>query len=500
MILKRSRRKHSALVGIDLGTSSAKCLAISAEGKSLGRGSAAYPTHTPEPGWLEQEPSDWVRAIRSAVGSCLRQAGLSSRGTRTIAAVGLSGHMSGIICLDRDNRPLHRCILIADTRSHEQTKALRRRHLGRFRKATGNEPFDAFAVSKLLWVKERRPDLFARTRSFLFPKDYVRYLLAGQIATEPTDAANSLLLDLGTRRWNEDLIERAGLPIRIFPPVRESSEVAGRITSDGAAAIGLPAGVPVIMGAADMACSAVGTGAVSPEVLALTLSTSGQVMASVSGFASAAVGKLTFHPHAEVDGLYAMGSIFAGGLSYSWARSVLAGTGDTRKLEREMARVPAGSDGVTFLPFLAGSGTPSFRPADRAAWTGLTAAAGPAVMARAVLEGVAYAVRQNVEVFARAGILPSQARLGGGGSRSRLWAEILASVLERPLEVLDRRDASVFGACLLAAVGAGVFSGVKEAAQELVTSRETVMPDRQNLEVYRRGYRRFRRTCRALAS
>lgn len=446
---------------------------------------------------MEQEPDAWWRPVRHAVGACLRAAGIQGR--KSIAAVSLSGHMSGVVCLDRDGRTVHPCILIGDTRSAKQTIRLRRRFLRRFRESTGNEPLDAFAVSKLLWLREEKREIFESIYRFVFPKDFIRFGLTGMIATEMTDAANSLLIDLDTGKWDNERIAGLDLPHAIFPQVLRSTDSAGQVTAAGERLSGLPKGTPVVAGAADMACSALGTGAADPGVMAITLSTSGQIVASTEGVLPRAVGKLTFHPHAGSGGLFAMGSIFSGGLAHAWAGAVLrGGEQGARALEQEMRDVPPGSDGVLFLPFLTGSGTPRFRAADRAAWIGMSVATTPATMRRAVLEGVACNVRECVEVFRRAGVSLVSYRLGGGGGRSALWAEILAGILDRPLEILEFPDSSALGACLIAGAGAGVFPDPRTFARKIVRTGATVQPHVNAAAAYRKTWRAYRAVCRGI--
>ncbi|MCL5676853.1 MAG: FGGY family carbohydrate kinase, partial [Firmicutes bacterium] len=356
----------SLLLGIDLGTSAVKVLAVSSDGEILGIGSAGYVLQTPHPGWVEQDPAEWWQAVRSAVRQCL--AALPAG--RSVDAIGFSGHMSGLVLVDEAGRPVRPCIMLTDTRSEEQSARLRRSVGERVRAITGNFPLDAFVAPKLLWVKEREPEVHRRARTFLFPKDYIRFLLTGDLRTEPADAGNTLFLNPRTGAWDRDLCRGLGLDPELAPPVAQSAEVVGRVTAEAAAACGLPAGVPVVAGGGDMACSAVGIGAVEPGVVAVTIGTAAQVLACVPDLSDAVGGQLTFHPHAEPGTLFALGSIFSGGLATRWLARAF---GEEERLNQDApayfaelsdqaAAAPPGSGGVIFLPFLVGSGSPFWNP------------------------------------------------------------------------------------------------------------------------------------------
>jgi xylulokinase len=284
--------------------------------------------------------------------------------------------LSALTLVDGKGNPIYPSILISDTRSEKQTSYLRTKYINRFIETTGNEPIDAFTVSKLLWVWEEEPKILDQTAKFLFPKDFIRYKLTGIMGTDPTDAGNSLLYHPQEKDWNWNLIKEIGLPTRIFPEISETIAVFGHITNKIAQITGLKEGTPVITGAADMACSQIGTGAMEEGTLAITLSTSGQVVTPVVGSHESGVGKVTFHPGVLPDSMYAMGTVFTGGLGVEWGYKFLhdkktmddSDYQELRLLTKEIGNYPPGSNGLMFLPFLVGSGTPHFDPKDRAAW------------------------------------------------------------------------------------------------------------------------------------
>ncbi|MBY9079915.1 hypothetical protein KIH86_09965 [Paenibacillus sp. HN-1] len=489
------------LLGIDIGSTAVKAILMTAEGVIAASASALTETLTPRPGWVMQDPDIWRTAAVRAVRECLAAAG-----GREIAALSFSGHMSAAVLLDEDNRPVMPSILIADGRSSEETAYLRSQFGARMKAMTGNEPIDAFAASKLLWIKRHHPEELERTRAILFPKDYVRLLFTESIATDYTDAGNSLLFDPRRKAWDTELIAELGLSPGCFPVLHASADVAGRVGAEASRLTGIPEGTPVIAGGADMACSQLGTGAVELDVLAITLSTSAQVVRSVGELPGESPGGVTYHPSALPDTMYAMGSIFTGGLGVDWGYRLLTGKktmgeDDYAQLSawsEKMEGIPPGSGGLLFLPFLGGSGTPYFDPRDRASWLGLSTGQDESVLLHSIMEGVAYNIRESMEMFESAGGEIRRIQLGGGGSRNAVWCQMLADVLGKDVQVLRTRDAAAVGAALLAGAGAGCFRSLKEAAKKLADGDRTLQPSASRHEAYNGLYERYRRIYPAL--
>lgn len=495
------------LLGIDLGTSAAKVMAVTPEGRVLGTGTAGYPLHTPHPGWVEQAPADWWTAVKDATAQCLAQ--MTAGGNAAvgdIAAIGLSGHMSGLVLVNRDGAPVRPCIMLTDTRSQAQSARLRQTVGKRARALSGNTPMDALLAPKLLWVKEEEPDTYAKAYSFLFPKDYIRFRLTGDFSTEQSDAGNTLFMDSRTGQWDRKLMADMGLDPELAPAAVTSTTITGRLTPEAAAELGLSEGVPVVAGGADMACSAVGIGAVEPGIVSVTIGTAAQVLACVPDIDSQVGGQLTFHPHAEVGTLYALGSIFSGGLATSWLAKALGEEEDLRRdpgayfeaLGRQAAAARPGSGGVVFLPFLVGSGSPFWNPRAQAGWVGLTVSSGRPEMVRSVLEGVAYNIRDSVEVLRLAGAPVKRVHIAGGGAGNAAWRQIIADVLGVPVFQPACRNTSAMGAAALAGIGLGLFRDMRDAVRALVTFSAPVEPNPQATERYNQLYPVYRRIYASL--
>lgn len=482
-------------MGIDVGTTAVKCLVINHRGEICAVAAAGHPLSSPKPSWVEQWPPDWWKAVIQAVRTCLQQVD-----AHQIVSVSMSGHMSALVLIDQSGQPLCPSILIADSRSSKQTEYLREHWREHFTVATGNEPLDAFTVSKLLWVKEERPDLYQRAVTFIFPKDYIRYRFTGRLGSEPTDAGNSLLYDRKTGDWNWTLIQQLELRSDLFPVLGHSTEVFGYITEEAAAQTGLVAGTPVICGAADMACSQIGTGAVKGGTTAITLSTSGQVVTAVPDIHARGIGRVTFHPAVTRGSIYAMGTIFTGGLGIDWAYRFLFNKRamekedyvELEKLTRRMEGIEPGSSGLLFIPFLVGSGTPYFDARDRASWLGLTLNQDKPLLLHSILEGIAYNIRESMDVFQEMKVEMNRVTIGGGGSKNKQWCQIIANVLGKKLDVLAIRDASALGAAVLAAVGVKEFSSLDAAVDTIIKIKEQIDVDDEKHEKYHNLYDIYR--------
>jgi xylulokinase len=486
----------AVFLGIDVGTSGAKVIAADADGSVVGSASAGYPSRKIAPGWIEQDPADWWLAVCRSVRQVVER--LPSGG-RDVAGVGLSGHMSSLVVLDPEGAPLRPCITISDGRGGKEASWLVARLGSRIKHLTGTLPSTSDLAPKLLWLKANEPEVYARMSVFVAAKDYVRLLLTGRLATEPTDAGNSLFLDVRHRRWDVDLVNEMGLDPATLPPLVGTTEVVGGVTPSAAVETGLVSGTPVVAGGADMATSSVGTAAVAPGVVAVTIGMSAQVTTAVRAPHPGAHGRLSFHPHAVPDLLYAMGSILGGGITLRWLAGALGEESELTqlgeryfdRLSRWAATSPAGSGGAVFLPFLVGSGSPDFDPEARASYVGLSLQTGRAQLVRAALEGVAYNVRESVDVLRELEMPAERFHLAGGGAASSVWCKILASVLDVALHPTRVRDASALGAAALAAVGVGAFGDVRAAAEAMVLTGAPILPEAAARETYRQGYETY---------
>jgi xylulokinase len=491
----------SVFVGIDVGTSSTKVIAVDEIGKVLTGATSPHPLHSPKPGWIEQDPHDWWKSVRRATRQMVAQL---PGGAPSITCVGLSGHMSSLVALDAKGQPMRPCITVADTRARSEVAELNRRFGRDVVGLTGSPPSTSDTASTLLWIKHHEPDVYGRLSTFLFAKDYLRLRLTGRSATEPTDAGNSGFLDLLSRRWDGQLFEAMGHERRVLPELVDTTAIVGQVTRAGAET-GLLEGTPVVAGAADMAASMLGAGALDPGVMAVTIGTSAQVTTPVTKPFPAARGRIDFHPHAVPGLLYALGSVFSGGLTVQWldrcfgATSKAARSSDLGGLTELAAGSDAGSGGAIFLPFLVGSGSPDFDADSKASFLGLTLGAGKPQLVRAVLEGVAHDIRRSVDAMTDLGLPVETVHMAGGGAASMIWCQIVASMLDRPVRLPAVRDASVLGAAVLAAVGAGTLPDVRTATAAMVHLAEEILPDPSAAERYAADHQLFLRAKELVA-
>ena len=462
------------LVGLDVGTTGVKALRISPGGEIVARAEEGYRLSTPQPGWAEQNPEDWWRAAEAA---------LAAVGSDGVAGIGLSGQMHGLVALDNADRVLRPAILWNDQRTGAECAEIEARFgLRELVQLTGNRALPGFTAPKLLWLRRHEPDVYARIARVLLPKDYVRLRLVGEHATDVADASGTLLFDVRQRRWSGEVLEGLEIPADWVPAALESTGLSGR-TADG---------LPVAAGAGDQAAGALGVGVDRPGPLSVVLGTSGVVFAALPAFAADPDGRVHSFCHAVPDGWHAMGVMLSAAGSLGWLRKVVAPGEPPDEVVAEAEPWPPGVEGLTFLPYLAGERTPHVDPAARAAFAGLSLRHDRGALVRAVLEGVAFGLRDSLELLRAIGVEPGSARVSGGGARSELWLRIVASVLELPLERTAAEEGAAFGAALLGGVAAGVFTDVQEAVAATVRVRDTIEPEPEWIEPYVHAYRRFR--------
>ena len=471
----------TALVGLDVGTTGVKALAVSTGGEVLGRAEDPYGFETPRPGWAEQDPESWWRGAEAA---------LAALGVGDIAGIGLSGQMHGLVLLDAEERLLRPAILWNDQRTGAECDEIERLVGGRARlvELTGNRALPGFTAPKLLWVRRHEPDVYKRIAHVLLPKDYLRLRLTGERAIDAADASGTLLFDVARRRWSEELLAALEVPAGWLPPVLESPEVSGRTTD----------GTRVAAGAGDQAAGALGVGVDRVGPLSVVLGTSGVVFAALPGYAADPEGRVHAFCHAVPGGWHAMGVMLSAAGSLRWLRDAVAPGEPFAALTAEAERWGPGTEGLAFLPYLAGERTPHVDPDARGAFVGLSLRHDRGALVRAVLEGVAYALRDSLELIRGLGVEPESARVSGGGSRSELWLRIVASVLDLPLERTAAEEGAAYGAALLGGVAAGVFGDVHEAVAATVRVTGAVEPEPAWREAYADGYARFRELYPAL--
>jgi xylulokinase len=460
----------ASLIGIDIGTSSVKTVLFDPEiGQISNIAAQEYPIDKPQPNRAEQSPETWWQAVVNTV----RQVTVAA-GPNEIAAISFSGQMHGTVLLDRADKPIHPAIIWADQRSAAACQALIATvGAEQYVQITGTLPATGFLGATLVWLARHKPDLLTRTRQVVLPKDYIRLRLTGQTATDISDAAGTGIFNVATGHWADSILDRIGLSTRFLPVVLPSITVAGELTKEAAAALGLTAGIPIVAGCADQPAQAIGNGLVSPGRASITTGSGGQVFTPIKaeGTPIKADPRLHVFNHAVPDMWYVMGAILSAGLSLRWLRNVtgLARTADAYAiLSAEAAAVPPGADGLIFLPYLSGERTPHMDPLARGAFVGLTHFHSRGHLARAVMEGVAFALRQALEISLELGGQIDSIVAAGGGARSQVWRQIQADVFGRPLQQSLASEQAGLGAALLAGVGAGIYANLDTASTSVV--------------------------------
>jgi xylulokinase len=469
-----------ALIGLDVGTTAVKALAVGEDGAILGRSEVSYPLSVPRAGWSEQDPEDWWRATERA---------LAELAVDEPAAIGLSGQMHGLVALDAADRVIRPAILWNDGRTGAECAEIEETvGLERLIALTGNRALTGFTAPKLLWLRRHEPDHYGRIARIMLPKDYVRLRLCGEHAIDMADASGTLLLDVARRRWSEEVLDALGLDPAWLPRLLESPQVSGE-TGDG---------VPVAAGAGDQAAGALGVGVDRPGPLSIALGTSGVVFAALPAFAADERARVHAFCHAVPGGWHAMGVMLSAAGSLQWLRDVAAPGTEFGALIEEAAAWEPGAEGLTFLPYLAGERTPHADADARGAFSGLSLRHDRGALVRAVLEGVAYGLRDSLDLLRELGVTPERGRVSGGGARSELWLRIVASALELPLERPVVEEGAAYGAALLGGVAGGVWPDTAAAVAATVRARGEVEPEPSWVTAYAEGRERFRALYPAL--
>lgn len=485
------------LLGIDVGTGGTRAVILSETGKVLASATHEHAAFaSPQVGWAEQDPHDWWRAASEAIKQVLQKAAITGE---AISCIGLAGQMHGAVLLDENNQVLRPALIWCDQRTQVQCDWLNET-IGERRiiELTCNPALTNFTLTKLLWVREHEPEIWKRFRRVLLPKDYVRFRLTGEEAIDMADASGTLMLDVAHRRWSETMMSAAGLPMSCLPRLFESPEVCARISSDGAAATGLKVGTPVVAGAGDQAGGAVGMGIVRPGSVSATIGTSGVVFAATNHPAMDAQGRVHTFCHAIPQQWHVMGVTQAAGLSLRWFRDLLGSGVSYDGLTGEAGEVPTGSAGVLWAPYLMGERTPHLDPKARGALVGFTASHTRGHVVRAILEGVAFSLKDTFTLFEAIQVPVRSIRLGGGGARSELWRQIQADVFGHEVEIVEAEEGASYGAALLAGVGAKHWNSVEEACAAAVHVAERVSPDRRAAETLKKQYLLYRELYIAL--
>lgn len=481
------------LLGIDIGTSATKTVLFDTTGQQIASASMEYELYQPHPGWAEQNPEDWWIAVKRTMKKVMIQ---SSVGSEEVKGIGLSGQMHGLVLLDELYNVIRPSIIWCDQRTQAQcdymTEVVGNERLIQM---TGNQAITGFTASKILWVRDNEPELYAKIKHILLPKDYIRFKLTGVFATEVSDASGMQLLDIETRDWNNELLEILKIDKNLLSKVYESAEVTGYVTEDIAETVGLIEGIPVVGGAGDQAAGAIGNGIIDCGNISATIGTSGVVFAYTKRPLKDPKGRIQTFCHAIPDTWHVMGVTQGAGLSMRWFRdefcqeeSDLAEQLEVDPYEimtKKASEAPLGSKGLIYLPYLMGERTPHLDPDAKGVFFGLTPSHTKSEMLRAIMEGVTFSLKDCLDLINEMGISVDEIRVSGGGSRSELWRRIQADVFGKGVSTIHASEGPALGVAILAGVGTGIYPSVKEACNQLISYGEPQEPLRSHTEVYR---------------
>ncbi|GAB5441725.1 MAG: xylulokinase [Fuerstiella sp.] len=497
----------SVFLGIDIGTSGTKTLAMQEDGRILGSATVEYPLSNPKPGWSEQDPADWWAASAKSVKQVLKSAKLKAA---DVSGIGLSGQMHGSVFLDKKGDVIRPALLWNDQRTVAECEEIESRAGGRRRliKMVANPALTGFTAPKILWLRNNEPRHYDKTVQVLLPKDYVRFRMTGDFATEVSDASGTLLLDVVKRKWSGPLLSKLEIDSDLLPQMHESEDVTGVLTEDAAAAMGLKAGTPVVGGGGDQAASAIGNGIVRKGIVSATMGTSGVVFAHSDEVQVDPEGRLHTFCHAVRGKWHVMGCVLSAGGSLQWFRNQLCESEQAAAKKQKVdpyelitaaaADTPAGAEGLFFLPYLTGERTPHADPHARASWIGLSLRHGKGHMARAVMEGATYAMRDSLEIAKQMDIPVKEVRLSGGGARSGFWRQMQADIYGQTVVTINAEEGPAYGVALLAAAGTGAYKDVVEACNATISVVTKTKPKTAAKKTYNAAYPVYQQLYRSL--
>ncbi len=484
------------LLGIDLGTSGTKTVLFSVDGEAKASAMVEYPLYQPQNGWAEQAPEDWWNAAVQTTRSVLSQSGIDAS---DIAGIGISGQMHGLVMLDDKGEVLRRSIIWCDGRTGEECREITQA-VGEKRliEITANPALTGFTASKILWVKKHEPELYARCAHILLPKDYIRYMLTGEFATEVSDASGMQLLDVPKRAWSDEVLGALGIDKALLGKMYESCEVTGAVTEQAASLTGLSAGTPVVGGAGDNAAAAIGTGVVRTGKAFTTIGTSGVIFAHADKVTIDPAGRVHTFCSAVPGAWTVMSCTLAAGLSLQWFRNNFCAdemsvasrmeVDPYYLMDLETEKAPIGANRLIYLPYLMGERSPLLDQNARGAFVGLSAMHTKRDMLRAIMEGVMYSQRQCLDVLRGMGVLSSEMLACGGGGTSKVWRQMMADIYSLPVATVQNREGPALGAAILAGVGAGVYKSVPEACDQIIRTNPSQQPIAQNSDRYEQFY------------
>lgn len=489
------------LLGIDIGTSGTKTVLFDRGGNPISSSTAEYPLYQPEIGWAEQDPQDWWKAVCITINQVIKDSNINPK---SISGIGLSGQMHGLVMLDGDGNVLRKSIIWCDQRTAKECVEITEK-VGEKRliDITANPALTGFTASKILWVRNNEPEIYEKCRKILLPKDYIRYMLTGEFATEVSDASGMQLLDIKNRCWSKEVLNALNIPIEYLGDVHESIVVSGKVHKKAAEVTGLKEDTPVVGGAGDQAAGAIGNGIIKSGQISSTIGTSGVVFAHLDEPIIDEKGRVHTFCHAVPGAWHMMGVTQGAGLSLKWFRDnfcnneieVAKGMGiDPYVLmTKEAEKVPAGSRGVIYLPYLMGERTPHLNPKAKGVFFGLSAAHTKNEMLRAVIEGVSYSLLDCMEIIKDTGMNPTNVMVSGGGGKSELWRQILADMFNCKVSTNKSSEGPALGVALLAGVGTGVYKDIDEACSIAISENSVQFPKEENSLLYKRYYEIYKK-------
>ncbi|MBX3177292.1 MAG: xylulokinase [Candidatus Hydrogenedentes bacterium] len=493
------------VLGLDIGTSGAKAIAMNENGELLASALVEYPLHAPRPNWAEQDPADWERAAYTALSELASQVNPGD-----VKGIGLTGQMHGSVFLDADNQVIRNALLWCDQRTAAQCDAITSK-VGEARliEMVSNPALTGFTAPKILWLRDNEPANYERVKKVLLPKDYIRLLLTGEFATDVADASGTLLFDVKNRRWHTELMGLLGIDTDFMPPSFEGPEVTGTLTAAAAARTGLPAGIPVVAGGGDQAANGVGCGIVRTGVISSSLGTSGVVFAFADDVSTDPGGRVHTFCHSVPGKWHVMGVMLSAGGALRWYRDALcqveveagreSGKDPYEYITAEAESIPIGAEGLLFLPYLTGERTPHKDPDAKGAFIGLSLRHTKAHMTRAVLEGVAYGMRDSLEIMRGMGVPVREVRCSGGGARSKLWRQMLADTGKAPMVTINVDEGPAYGAAILASVAAGMYKTVEEGCDNIIKEISRLEPNKAAADAYDPWFSEYQAAYGALA-
>jgi len=478
-------------LGLDIGTTGSRVIVIDEDGKTIASATSEHaPFASPEIGWAEQDPNDWWRACVNAIKEVLHSGKCTPD---EIGAISFSGQMHGSVFLDETDKVIRPALLWCDQRTEKQCVEITEK-IGATRliELVSNPAVTGFTLPKILWLREVEPENWNRVRSILLPKDYIRLLLTGDKASDVADSSGTLLFDVRKRHWSQEMLDAFQLDPALLPRVFESQEITGTVSKTGSEATGLLEGTRVIAGAGDNAAGAIGMGIVSPGTVSATIGTSGVVFVVTETPTLDLKGRTHSLCHAIPNTWHMTGVTLAAGLSLRWFRDNFGDGQSYEELVADASKIPSGSEGAVWLPYLMGERTPYLDPNARAAFVGLTASHTKSHLTRAVMEGVAFSLRDAFEIFRELGAPIEAIRLGGGGARSQLWRQIQADVYGQAVETIESDEGAAFGAAILAGVGVGAWPSVEEACRKTIHIADRIEPNLKSSAILDRNYQAYR--------